>query len=67
MIGKGYTVRSAQLEMNMVAEGYYAVNCLHEVNKNYKVHMPICNAVYNILYQKHSPALEMKQLAEHLS
>ncbi|WP_183575418.1 NAD(P)H-dependent glycerol-3-phosphate dehydrogenase [Mucilaginibacter sp. X5P1] len=67
MIGKGYTVRSAQLEMNMIAEGYYAVNCLHEVNKNYKVHMPICNAVYNILYQKHSPALEMKLLAEELS
>lgn len=67
MIGKGYTVKSAQLEMNMVAEGYYAVNCLHEVNKNYGVHMPICNAVYNILYQKHSPALEMKHLAEQLS
>lgn len=67
MIGKGYTVKSAQLEMNMVAEGYYAVNCLHEVNKNYHVHMPICDAVYNILYQKHSPAIEMKHLAEHLS
>jgi len=53
--------------MNMIAEGYYAVNCLHQVNKNYHVHMPICNAVYNILYQKHSPALEMKHLAEKLS
>jgi len=51
----------------MVAEGYYAVNCLHEVNKNYNVYMPICDAVYNILYQKHSPVLEMKHLAEHLS
>ncbi len=67
MIGKGYTVRSAQLEMNMIAEGYYAVNCLHQVNKNYNVHMPICNAVYNILYQKRSPASEMKLLAEELS
>jgi glycerol-3-phosphate dehydrogenase (NAD(P)+) len=67
MIGKGYTVKSAQLEMNMIAEGYYAVNCLHQVNKNYNVHMPISNAVYNILYQKHSPAQEMKHLAEHLS
>jgi glycerol-3-phosphate dehydrogenase (NAD(P)+) len=67
MIGKGYTVKSAQLEMNMIAEGYYAVNCLYEVNKGYHVHMPICNAVYNILYQKHSPAVEMKLLAEQLS
>jgi glycerol-3-phosphate dehydrogenase (NAD(P)+) len=67
MIGKGYTVTSAQLEMNMVAEGYYAVNCLYQVNKQYKVHMPICDAVYAILYQKHSPLLEMKSLAEQLS
>lgn len=67
MIGKGYTVKSAQLEMNMIAEGYYAVNCLHEVNKQYKVSMPICNAVYAILYEKRPPALEMKHLAEHLS
>jgi len=67
MIGKGYTVTSAQLEMNMIAEGYYAVNCLHQVNKQYNVFMPICDAVYAILYQKQSPALQMKQLAEHLS
>ncbi len=66
MIGKGYTVTSAQLEMNMIAEGYYAVNCLHEVNKQYQVNMPICEAVYAILYQKSSPAIEMKQLAEKL-
>lgn len=66
MIGKGYTVTSAQLEMNMVAEGYYAVNCLHQVNKQYKVHMPICNAVYAILYQKRPPVAEMKHLAEQL-
>jgi glycerol-3-phosphate dehydrogenase (NAD(P)+) len=67
MIGKGYTVNSAQLEMNMIAEGYYAVNCLHQVNKQYNVNMPICNAVYAILYEKRPPALEMKHLAEHLS
>jgi len=67
MIGKGYTVKSAQLEMNMIAEGYYAVNCLHQVNKQYNVYMPICNAVYAILYLKRSPALEMKHLAELLS
>jgi len=67
MIGKGYTVKSAQLEMNMIAEGYYAVNCLHQINRKYKVHMPICRAVYAILYEKHSPHIEMKLLAEQLS
>ena len=67
MIGKGYTVKSAQLEMNMVAEGYYAVNCLHQVNKQYNVNMPICNAVYAILYSKRPPGPEMQHLAEQLS
>jgi glycerol-3-phosphate dehydrogenase (NAD(P)+) len=67
MIGKGYTVTSAQLEMNMVAEGYYAVNCLHQINKQYTVSMPICEAVYRILYKKHSPVTEMRRLAEQLS
>jgi glycerol-3-phosphate dehydrogenase (NAD(P)+) len=50
----------------MIAEGYYAVNCLHQVNKQYKVNMPICDAVYAILYQKRSPVLEMRHLAEKL-
>ena len=67
MIGKGYTVKSAQLEMNMIAEGYFAVNCLHQINKVYKVNMPICRAVYAILYEKHSPQIEMKLLSEQLS
>jgi glycerol-3-phosphate dehydrogenase (NAD(P)+) len=67
MIGKGYTVKSAQLEMNMVAEGYYAVNSLHQINKQHKVHMPICRAVYAILYESHSPVIEMRLLAEELN
>ena len=67
MIGKGYTVKSAQLEMNMIAEGYYAANGLHQINKNYKVNMPICRAVYAVLYEKHSPHIEMKLLSEQLS
>jgi glycerol-3-phosphate dehydrogenase (NAD(P)+) len=67
MIGKGYTVKSAQLEMNMIAEGYYAVNCLHQINKKHHVFMPVCRAVYAILYEKHSPVIEMKLLEEQLS
>ncbi|TZF81162.1 NAD(P)H-dependent glycerol-3-phosphate dehydrogenase [Pedobacter sp. BS3] len=67
MIGKGYTVRSAQLEMNMIAEGYYAANCLQQINKAYQVDMPICQAVYAVLYEKRSPLIEMKLLADKLN
>lgn len=67
MIGKGYSVKMAQLEMNMIAEGYYAVKCVHEINKSLKVHMPITEAVYNIVYEKISPSIEIKLLCDKLS
>ena len=66
MIGKGYTVRSAQMEMHMVAEGYYAVKCIKEINEEYNVNMPICDAVYNICYENISPAIEIRLLTENL-
>lgn len=67
MIGKGYTVNSAQLEMNMVAEGYYAVNALHHINEKYRVIMPICDAVYQILYGNCPAGNSMKILTEKLN
>ncbi len=67
MVGKGYSVKYAQMEMNMVAEGYYAVKTIHTLNQNYKVEMPICDAVYRILYEKMSPSVEIRLLAERLA
>jgi glycerol-3-phosphate dehydrogenase (NAD(P)+) len=67
MIGKGYGVKQAQLEMNMIAEGYYAVKCVYEINKKYNVDMPITNAVYNIIYGNKDPKREMSMLSEKLS
>lgn len=67
MIGKGYSVKSAQLEMNMIAEGYYATKSLMEINKKFQVNMPILQAVNNILYKNTPPALEIRLLCEQLS
>jgi glycerol-3-phosphate dehydrogenase (NAD(P)+) len=65
-IGKGYSVKNAQLDMNMIAEGYYAVKCIKEINEKYKVEMPITDAVYRIVYEKIAPSIEFKLLAEEL-
>lgn len=51
MIGKGYTVKSAQMEMSMVAEGYYATNSAHKLNQKHGAKTPIIDAVYQILYE----------------
>ncbi|WP_298237373.1 NAD(P)H-dependent glycerol-3-phosphate dehydrogenase [uncultured Algibacter sp.] len=68
MIGKGYTVKSAQMEMSMVAEGYYATKSAFLINKNNKkkAHIPIINAVYQVLYENKNPKKIFKQLTDRL-
>ena len=68
MIGKGYTVKSAMMEMNMVAEGYYATKSAYLLNQKNakKTHIPIINAVYAILYENKNPKKVFKKLTERM-
>ncbi|HOH99785.1 MAG TPA: NAD(P)H-dependent glycerol-3-phosphate dehydrogenase [Bacteroidales bacterium] len=66
MIGKGYSVKFAQIEMRMVAEGYYAAKGIWEINRQMGVYMPIADAVHKILYEKQSASVVMGRLAEIL-
>jgi len=66
MIGKGYSVNSAQIEMNMVAEGYYGTKCIHQLNTKYNVPMPIVDTVYRILYGNRPAAREITELTKIL-
>ncbi|MCO4814670.1 MAG: NAD(P)H-dependent glycerol-3-phosphate dehydrogenase [Flavobacteriales bacterium] len=67
MIGKGYSVKTAQLEMDMIAEGYYATKSVMEIKNKFQVEMPIVEAVNNIIYEKISPTIEMRILSDKLS
>lgn len=67
MIGKGYSVKGAIMEMDMVAEGFNGSQGIHEMNKKFQVSLPIAEAVYRILHEKMSPVIEMRLLVEELS
>lgn len=66
MLGQGYSLQSALLEMKMVAEGYYASKCVWEVNQKYNIDLPICNAVYNIIHLGKPVGFEIKLLIDKI-
>ncbi|MCF0064847.1 NAD(P)H-dependent glycerol-3-phosphate dehydrogenase [Dyadobacter chenwenxiniae] len=66
MIGRGYSVKAAQLEMKMIAEGYYATKSITEMNKIHHVNLPITSAVHRILYEEQAPGMVMDELKKLL-
>ena len=66
MVGKGYTVKSAQMEMSMIAEGYYATKSAFKMKEENGAATPIIETVYNILYDNKSPKKEFKKLTDKL-
>jgi len=66
MIGKGYTVKSAQMEMSMIAEGYYAINSAFKMKEENGADTPIINAVYNVLYNHTNAKKEFEKLTNTL-
>lgn len=66
MIGKGYSVKAAQVEMEMIAEGYYGTKCVREINEKYNVDIPVADMVYRILYENSPAHLEVKILREQI-
>ncbi|MBO4996111.1 MAG: NAD(P)-binding domain-containing protein [Muribaculaceae bacterium] len=64
MIGNGYSVKAARMEMEQTAEGYYGTKCIHEINRRYDVAMPILDGVYDILYHNAKPAKVIRAMAD---
>lgn len=66
MVGLGYSIKAAQMEMEMVAEGYYGTRAIHIANERMQVNLPIVDAMYDILYNRKSPTMVIRELTQKL-
>lgn len=66
MIGRGYSVKAAELEMNMIAEGYNAAKCIFNINKNIGAAIPVAETIYKILWESVNPAEGFKSIEQVL-
>jgi glycerol-3-phosphate dehydrogenase (NAD(P)+) len=66
MIGKGYSVKAAQLELNMVAEGYNASRCIYQTNQALQADIPLADTIYQILWEHLSPEEGFKKIEKRL-
>ena len=64
LIGRGYSISAAKMEMEQVAEGYYGTKCIHDINQEIGVDMPILEGVYDIIYRRLNPTIVMRRLGE---
>jgi glycerol-3-phosphate dehydrogenase (NAD(P)+) len=67
MLGKGYTVKAATLEMNMVAEGYFASRAMQHISRSYDIQLPLATRIYEILWEEKSCAEAFKKIEKMLS
>ena len=66
LIGHGCTVKSALNEMTMIAEGYFASECIRHINERHNISMPIADMVYDVLYRRANPRKRMRELSAQL-
>lgn len=67
LIGRGYSISAAKMEMEQIAEGYYGAKCIYDINQTMKVDMPILEGVYDIIYRRLNPTVVMRRLGKSFS
>jgi glycerol-3-phosphate dehydrogenase (NAD(P)+) len=67
MVGRGYSIRAAQLELGMVAEGYHAIKALHQIREKLQLKLPIAETMYSVMYENAAVKSSVSALRKILS